>query len=135
MTAVADLEALPIFATLEHEQVERLAKYSEEFDLPAGGAITHEGRYEGQVFAVISGSVSIERHGEVVDTVGPGGVIGEIAAIDGGSRTATARAIDDARVVALSPRQFNEILDEAPELRSTVLGTMEERLRRIDAGQ
>jgi hypothetical protein len=36
--------------------------------------------------------------------------------------------------VAISPRQFNAVLDEAPELRATVMGAMEERLARIDPG-
>jgi CRP-like cAMP-binding protein len=135
MTAVADLAALPLFAGLDSGQVERLAKHSEELDVPAGAELTHEGRYEGPVYVVISGSVGIERGGRVVDTIGPGGFLGEIAAIDGGARTATGRAIEDSHVVAISPRQFNDVLDEAPDLRSAVMGAMEERLARIDAGQ
>jgi CRP-like cAMP-binding protein len=135
MTAVADLESLPIFATLAHDQVERLAKHAEEMDVPAGGELTHEGRYEGPVYAVISGTIGIERDGRQVDTIGPGGFLGEIAAIDGGARTATGRCLDACHVVAISPRQFNEVLDEAPELRVAVLGAMERRLARIDAGE
>jgi CRP-like cAMP-binding protein len=134
MTAVEDLASLPIFAALPPDQVERLAKHAEVLDVAAGTELTHEGRYEGPVYAVVSGYVGIQRGGKTVDTVGPGGFLGEIAAIDGGARTATGWAIEDARVVAISPRQFNEILDEAPELRAAVMGAMEERLARIDAG-
>jgi NTE family protein len=135
MTAVADLESLPILASLDRSQLERLAKFAQEMDVPAGTELTHEGRHEGQVYAVISGSVGIERAGRVVDTIGPGGFLGEIAAIDGGVRTATGRAIEACHVIAISPRQFNEVLDEAPDLRSAVMGWMEERLARIDAGE
>lgn len=135
MTVVDDLASLAIFADLPHEQVERLAKYAEELDVEAGEELTHEGRYEGPVFAVVSGSIGIERGGRVVDTIGPGGFFGEIAAIDGGARTATGRAIEDSHVVAISPRQFNEVLDQAPELRVVVMNAMDERLGRIDAGQ
>ena len=135
MTAVDDLESMPIFASLPHEQVERLAKHAEELDVPQGTQLTHEGRVEGLVYVVISGYIGIDRGGKTVDTIGPGGLLGEIGAIDGGARTATGWAIEDTRVVAISPRQFNEILDEAPELRAAVLGAMEERLARIDAGQ
>jgi CRP-like cAMP-binding protein len=135
MAAVDDLASLPIFATLPHEQVERLAKHAEELDVPANTQLTHEGRVEGLVYVVISGYIGIDRGGKTVDTIGPGGFLGEIAAIDGGARTATAWAIEDCRVVAISPRQFNEVLDESPELRAAVMGAMEERLARIDAGQ
>ena len=134
MTVVADLASLAIFADLPPEQVERLAKHAEELDVEAGEELTHEGRYEGPVFAVISGTIGIDRGGKTVDTIGPGGFLGEIAAIDGGARTATGWAIEDARVVAISPRQFNAVLDEAPELRAAVMGAMEERLARIDPG-
>ena len=133
MPAVEDLERQPIFAGLSHDQVETLAKYAEEKDVPAGEVLTHEGRYEGGLIVVISGSVEIEREGRQVDTLGPGEIFGEIATIDGGPRTATSRAVEDSRVVLVSPRQFNEVLDEAPELRSTVMERMDERLARIDA--
>ena len=89
MSVVDDLASLAIFADLPHEQIERLAKYAEELDVEAGEELTHEGRHEGPVFAVISGTIGIERGGRVVDTIGPGGFFGEIAAIDGGARTAT----------------------------------------------
>src|SRR5262245_7360357 len=135
MTAVDDLASLPIFATLPHEQVERLAKHAEELDVPANTQLTHEGRVEGLVYVVISGYIGIDRGGKTVDTIGPGGFLGEIAAIDGGARTATGWAIEDTHVVALSPRPFNEILDGVPQLRADVMGGMEERLARIDAGQ
>jgi CRP-like cAMP-binding protein len=135
MTVVDDLASLPIFASLPHEQVEQLAKHAEELDVPANTQLTREGRVEGLVYVVISGYIGIDRGGKTVDTIGPGGFLGEIAAIDGGARTATGWAIEDARVVAISPRQFNEVLDEAPELRAAVMGAMEERLARIDAGE
>jgi CRP/FNR family transcriptional regulator, cyclic AMP receptor protein len=133
MTAVGDLASLPIFASLPPEQIERLAKHAEELDVAAGEELTHEGRHEGPVFAVISGTIGIERGGRMVDTIGPGGFFGEIAAIDGGPRTATGRAIEDTRVVALSPRQVNDALDLSPELRSMLMSAMNERLARIDA--
>ena len=133
MPAVEDLERPPIFSGLSHDQVVTLAKFAEEKDVPAGAELTHEGRYEGGVVVVISGAVEIERNGRKVDTLGPGEVFGEIATIDGGPRTATGRAIQDSRVVLVSPRQFNEVLDEAPELRDEMMEQMEQRLARIDA--
>lgn len=133
MAVVDDLAALPPFAAIDRKQLETLVKHAEEIDVPAGAALTHEGKHEGSVFVVISGSVAIERGGRTVDTIGPGGFFGEIAAIDGGPRTATGRAVEDARVVSLSPRQVNDVLDVSPELRTMMMSAMEERLARIDA--
>ena len=134
MAIVDDLAALPQFAAVDRGQLETLAKHAEELDVPAGVELTHEGRHEGSVFIVISGSIGIERGGRTVDTIGRGGFFGEIAAIDGGPRTATGRAIEDTVVVAISPRQLNDVLDESSELRAMMMSAMEERLGRMDAG-
>jgi len=134
MAVVDDLADLPQFATVDRGQLETLAKHAEELDVPAGTELTHEGRHEGSVFIVVAGSIGIERGGRTVDTIGRGGFFGEIAAIDGGPRTATGRALEDTRVVALSPRQLNDVLDDSPELRAIMLTAMEERLTRIDTG-
>jgi len=134
MSVVDDLAELPPFSAIDRGQLETLSKYAEELDVPAGTALTHEGKHEGSVFVVIAGSIAIERGGRTVDTIGRGGFFGEIAAIDGGPRTATGRAIEDTRVVALSPRQVNDALDVSPELRSILMAAMDERLARIDAG-
>jgi len=135
MAVIDDLEQLPIFSGVGPEGLTTLAKHAEERDVPAGTELTHEGRIEGSVFVVLSGSFAIERDGRAVDTIGPGGLFGEIGAIDGGPRTATGRALEDSRVVVVSPRQFNDALDASPDLRSAVMSEMEARLARIDSGR
>jgi CRP/FNR family transcriptional regulator, cyclic AMP receptor protein len=134
MTVMDDLADLPPFTTMDRDQLGRLAKHAEELDVPAGTELTHEGRYEGSVYVVVSGSIGIERGGRTVDTIHRGDFFGEIAAIDGGPRTATGRALEDTRVVVLSPRQLNDALEVSQELRAIVMTAMEERLARIDAG-
>ncbi len=133
MAIIDDLADLPQFASIDHGRLEMLAKHAEELDVPAGVELTHEGRHEGSVFIVVSGSIGIERNGRTVDTIGRGGFFGEIGAIDGGPRTATGYALEDSVVVAISPRQLNDVLEESSELRAMMMSAMEERLGRIDA--
>jgi CRP/FNR family cyclic AMP-dependent transcriptional regulator len=133
MGALDLLQRVPIFAGVEPEELERLASSTAEIDAPAGTELTHEGRYEGYVFVVISGTVAIERGGRTVDTIGPGDFFGEIAAVDGGPRTATARTIDDSRLLTMTHEHFYEVLETSPELQNAVMAAMEERLRRIDS--
>jgi len=134
MAALDDLADLAPFDAIDRAQLETLVKYADEIDVPAGTELTHEGKHEGSVFIVISGLIGIERGGRTVDAIGRGGFFGEIAAIDGGPRTSTGRALEDTRVVVLSPRQLNTAIDVSPELRTIVMSAMEERLARIDAG-
>jgi CRP-like cAMP-binding protein len=132
MSVVEDLEALPVFAAATHEQLDQVAKFAEEIDVPAGAELTHEGTYEGTVFVVVKGSVAIERHGHAVNLIRAGDFFGEIEAIDGGPRMATSRAIEDTRVVVVNHRDFNNLLDAVPVLRDQVMTAMEERLERVD---
>jgi len=132
MSIVEDLEALPVFAAATHEQLDQVAKFAEEIDVPAGAELTHEGTYEGTVFVVVRGSVAIERHGHAVNLIRAGDFFGEIEAIDGGPRMATSRAIEDTRVVVVNHRDFNNLLDAVPVIRDQVMTAMEERLERVD---
>ena len=132
MSVVEDLEALPVFAAATHEQLDQVAKFAEEIDVPAGAELTHEGTYEGTVYVVVKGSVAIERHGHAVNLIRAGDFFGEIEAIDGGPRMATSRAIEDTRVVVVNHRDFNDLLDAVPDLRDQVMTAMEERLERVD---
>src|SRR4051794_26371092 len=134
MAVIDDLAQLPLFSMVGHDGLVDLAKYAEEIDVPGGAELTHEGKYEGSVFVVLEGSFGIERDGRTVDTVGPGGFFGEIAASDGGPRAAAGRAPQDSRVIAVAPRRFNDGLDASPDLRSAGMDEMEARLARIDGG-
>ena len=132
MSIVDSLEQVPIFADLDRAQLETLAKFAQDVEVAAGAELTHEGRYEGSVYVVISGMVEIERNGRTVDTIGPANFFGEIAAIDGGPRTATVRALVESRLVVLSQVQFNEVLDASVPFREAVMPEMEQRLSRME---
>jgi CRP/FNR family transcriptional regulator, cyclic AMP receptor protein len=126
------LSRVPLFAGLNAEQLEAIAKISEERDVKAGSALTHEGRHEGYFFVIISGIVGIERGGGRVNTIGPGDFLGEIALIDGGPRTATAVAQTDARLLVMTYPRFQELLDASPHVRTAVMEEMGRRLRKLD---
>ena len=132
MSIVDSLEQVPIFADLDRAQLETLAKFAQDVEVAAGAELTHEGRYEGSVYVVISGMVEIERNGRTVDTIGPANFFGEIAAIDGGPRTATVRALVESRLIVLSQVQFNEVLDASAPFREAVMPEMEQRLSRME---
>jgi CRP-like cAMP-binding protein len=55
----------------------------------------------------MDGIFAVEIDGQEVAEIGPGAVVGERAALEGGVRTATLRATTRARVAAISPDQLN----------------------------
>lgn len=75
--------------------------------LPAGDALVTQGDTTSQVYLVLDGMFVVEVDGEAVAEIGPGAVVGERAALEGGARTATLRATTRARVAEVAPDQLD----------------------------
>jgi CRP-like cAMP-binding protein len=85
------------------------------------------------MYAVSEGEVDILVHGKVVETVGPGGILGEMALIDTKPRSATAIAQTDCKLVPISEKRFTFLIQQTPHFALQVMRVMAERLRRMDA--
>ncbi len=88
-----------VFGLLPIPTQEHLARSAATQSVPPGTVIIEQGEAGTKIFLIEDGAVSVEVDGEVLATLGPGEVFGEIAALRDRSRTATVRAID--RVVLL----------------------------------
>jgi len=127
------LEQVPLFAGLPGEGLEEIGRITDEIDVPAGHALTHEGRHEGYFFVIVSGTVRIERGGRTINTIGAGDFLGEIALLDGGPRTATATTESPCRLLSMTHERFHELLESSAPVRTAILGAVGERLRALDA--
>ena len=127
------LERVPLFAGVPNAGLEEIARIVEEVDVPAGTALTHEGRHEGYFFVIVTGTVRIERGGRTINTIGPGDFLGEIALLDGGPRTATATTESPCRLLSMTHKRFHQLLDSSPPVRTAILEAVGERLRALDA--
>jgi CRP/FNR family cyclic AMP-dependent transcriptional regulator len=127
------LQRVPLFAGMESKALEAIGKIAEERDVPAGAALTHEGRHEGYFFVIVSGTVRIERGGQTINTLRDGDFLGEISLLDGGPRTASAIADSPSRLLVLTYPRFQQLLDTAPEVRTAIFEEVGRRLRALDA--
>jgi CRP-like cAMP-binding protein len=87
------------------------------------------------MMVVRHGRVKVSTHGEcgkelVLNMFGPGEVFGEIALLDGSSRTADAITIDDCELLVLDRRDFIPFLLEHPDASVRMLEVLTHRLRR-----
>ena len=88
--------------------------------IDAGETLTAQGEAATDVYVVMDGLFAVEIDGEGVAEIGPGAVVGERAALEGGVRTATLRATTRARVAAIAPDQLNtETLESLAATRRT----------------
>jgi CRP-like cAMP-binding protein len=119
------LRALPLFADLDDEQLDRLAAGTSEFDAPAGRALIERGKPGAGLFVLEEGQAVVEAP-EGRRGLGPGDVFGERALLgDDGQRTARVRALTDVRCLAIGRPELEQILAEDARLA--------ERLRQVSA--
>jgi CRP-like cAMP-binding protein len=74
-------------------------------------------------------SITVEGHEVLLDVLGAGDVLGELSAIDGGPRSATATALSAAEVVAIQVPAFMGFLTEHPVVALDLMRSVAGRLR------
>ena len=81
------------------------------------------------MYAVVNGTVDISRDGKVIESIGEGGILGELALVDRSPRGATATAVTSARLAPVDEQQFMFLVHEHPTFALTVMRVMAQRLR------
>lgn len=98
--------------------------------LAAGDPLFRTGEAGDAMYVVLDGEIDVVHRDRVIETVGPGGLVGELALIDDGARSADAVARTPARVTAVSRDRFSYLVQRTPFFATLVMRTLAERLRR-----
>jgi len=103
---------------------------------PARSFIFHLGDPGGSVFLVESGVVRIDRTttaGKIVliNLMAANEVFGELSAIDGAPRSASASTVTDARIRRVQAEEFRDLLNERSDLQAALLESVTARLRSL----
>jgi CRP-like cAMP-binding protein len=83
------------------------------------------------MYVVRSGKVNIMSSGTILETVGPNGIFGEMALIDGAPRSATAVAYEPTEVARINKAVFLRLVQRTPEFALDVMQKLTRRLRRM----
>ena len=81
------------------------------------------------MYIVICGMVNIVTFGRELEDVGPGGVIGEVALIDDGLRSASAIAAEQTEVLIIDRNAFRKLVRKEPQFALDVMRIMAGRVR------
>jgi hypothetical protein len=109
-------EDSPAIATAVESELERELSASimragaelERRNYEQGQAIVQQGEEGRELFLLLDGIVDVEVDGEEVAEIGPGALLGELALLEGGKRTATLWATTPVRAVVVPPDAIDQ---------------------------
>ena len=138
--AIADSSLLrntELFRDLEPELLDRLQRHAVLRRIHRGDVLFDEGDEASELFLVASGRVAIANRSSdgresVIALMEAGDLFGEMPLFDGLGRSAEARALTTAEVVALPYAPITVLYDERPDLLWEVVGMLARRLRVAD---
>ena len=123
------LRSVPLFAELDDEALARIADRTTEFDAPPAHVFAQPGSPGSGMFVVKAGSVVVEMPGGRTVELGPGEFFGELALLlPAGVRAARVSAKTAVRCLAVSRRDFDELLEAEPRVAVPMLRVLARRL-------
>jgi CRP-like cAMP-binding protein len=131
------LRRCSLFGGLDRDDLLKLAGYSKRKKFGPGEPIFHAGDAGESLIGVVVGRVRISRTSSdgdsiIINDFGPGELIGEIALLDGGGRSADASALTNCDLIVLERREFLPSLRERPALCIDLLKTLCAKVRLAD---
>jgi CRP/FNR family transcriptional regulator len=133
-SAVDLLARVPLLSGLEPGELERIAQVAIPRSFPKGARVFHEGDTSDACYVIRSGEVRVTREhpdGRAIAlaTLGPGELVGELAMIDGGVRSASVEALTDVDLLAVSATDMRGLLERNAQITAKLVVALTKRLR------
>jgi len=112
----AEYLAQGLFGGLDPETRLAVAQRMGQRDLADGETLFLQGEPGDELYIVIEGGIEVVLASSVIAVLGPGQVLGEMAVLGGGRRTASARAKGAARLLFLKAKAIRLLVHQAPDL-------------------
>jgi len=126
------LKGVGLFSDCSREELRRISSLTTPTAVSKGSVLTLQGQPGSEFFIVVSGTATATRNERELAQYGPGSFFGELALLDGGSRTATVYATSDMELLVLSRSEFRSLQETAPSVAFKILNELGGRLRRAD---
>ena len=115
------LKRVPLFERCSQRELGQIAMLADELDLPSARDLTREGASGFEFIILVEGEADVVRGARVVNELGPGDFVGEIALVSGKPRTATVRTRGPARVLVITASGFRTLMHDVPSIKDKVL--------------
>ena len=127
------LKHVPLFSHCTKKQLAEIANLTDLVVLPAGKVLIREGAPGSEFMVIVEGAAEVRRKGRRITTLGAGDFTGELALISRAPRNATVTTTQDTSLLVVTERQFWDLLERAPDMQTSVIRAMGERLHALDS--
>jgi NTE family protein len=120
-----------LFSGFSREELVSLAPRFTELSSRKGEVLFSEGEESGSFFVVARGELEVWAGGtskRVVNRLGPGDHLAEVALLLGGRRTATVRVTRAARLLALDAAEFHQLIERNPRVLAVIAQNLSRQL-------
>jgi CRP-like cAMP-binding protein len=129
------LAFVPLFRGLTKRQLKHLAGLMDVADYMADATIVREGTKGDAFYVVLKGQATVTMNEHFLSRLVPGDHFGEIAAIDGGMRSATVTSETPMQLAVMPRKSLLKALRDDPELSLSLMAELSRMIRRANKEQ
>jgi CRP/FNR family transcriptional regulator, cyclic AMP receptor protein len=100
--------------------------------LAPGQALFREGETADCMYVVRSGTVRVSTGTTVLEELGPGSILGEMALIEDSPRSATVTAVSECEIAGVDRHRFLFLVQQTPSFALNVMKVLSHRLREMN---
>ena len=125
----ASLRELDLFAECSDDELRRADGLMTRTEIPPGQAFIREGHLGREAVIIADGVARVTMGGQEVAAVGRGDVVGEMAVLDGGARSATVTALTPVAAYVCTPAELTALCAAAPSVDRVIRHCADARTR------
>ncbi|MHA7836719.1 MAG: Crp/Fnr family transcriptional regulator [bacterium] len=128
------LRAIPLFRRVSEGDLEELATHLIERRFPKNATVVEEGLPGDYMYVIREGRVKVTKASEdgrekIMNFLEAGAFFGDMALLGNETRSASVKTLEESLLLALSRRDFIDLLRQSPDLSLAVIEELANRLR------
>lgn len=123
------LKKIPLFEGLSDHDLDRLATWTDEIDVPSGKHLITQGTFAHEFMVIEDGTAEVSHDGVHLADMGPGEFFGEMALLTHHPRMASIVATSDLTLVVMHERNFRAMEEAIPMVANRIAAVVAERER------
>ncbi len=131
------LELIELFSGISQEVIDKLSNLMKEVSVKKNTQVITQGDTSRSLFIISKGRLKVfanDEHGNqtIFTFLSEGDFFGELSLLDSAPRSASVTAVDDCTLLTLSHQNFQNILEEHPEISQPLFTALTMRIRQMD---